>query len=279
MIDLLQELEAELKRSAPESAAVLRPGLGRHEIETLLGQLAQPVPEDVRQLYAWHDGTEPTWGSIRAELFTTGEFLPLQAALSIRDAVVENGKWDERWLPVFGDERHYYFHAVVCGTEGGAVVSVSYLDLPDFDFEYPSLRGLVESLVRRWRAGAYHPASGGGIDADYRALAAVRREEDGPGADVDALVKDLVGEEEKLRGTALHRLRSRLYPEAVPALIDALEDPNVTYKWTLIELLGMTGDPQAVPALERTAQNSPEHNYRSYAAKAANAIRSGEEFF
>jgi hypothetical protein len=276
VIGLLRSLEAELVRSAPGSAAALRPGLDAISIDGLLSNVPKPVPTEVHDLYSWHDGTEPTWGAVRAELFTTGPMLPLEEATAHRTAFLDQGvDWDPRWLPLFGDE-HGYFHAVVCGKGGGALITASFIDLPQFEIEYLSLPQFLESLLRRWRAGVYHATVNGGVDADYRALAAIRRQEDGFDVDVQALVSHLADRDEEVWLRALHRLRSRLYPEAVPGLIMMLGDPDAARTWYVIELLGAIGDPAAVPALEQMTANDADDRLRRHAAKALRAIQSGE---
>src|SRR5258707_14692056 len=119
MIGLLGELEDELARSAPPVAAALRPGLARDQIDALLEALPQPIPEDVRALYSWHDGTEKVHGAYRAEVYRGGMFLPLDEAVENRSGGMANGYgWDERWLPLFMDE-HFIFEAGGCGSGGG----------------------------------------------------------------------------------------------------------------------------------------------------------------
>lgn len=227
MIELLRQLEAELAKSAPPVVAALRPGLTAERIEDLISVLPQPVPEDLRTLYAWHDGTEKVHGAYRAELFTFGTMAPLADALTLWEAVIENadGSWDRRWFPIFGEE-YGYFHTVACGQGGGAVLTLSYLDLPASHVEYPSLPAFVQSLLWRWRSGVYHLASHAVVDADYRALAAIRREEDGNEPDVVGLVKDLARGEGTAWENASYMLGSRLYPGAVPALIAVMHHPT-----------------------------------------------------
>jgi len=269
MIDLLGELEDELARSAPPVAAALRPGLARDRIDTLLAQLPQPIPEEVRTLYSWHDGTDEVQGAYRAEIYRGGMFLPLEEALANRAGGMEGaaGYWDERWLPLFTDE-HAQFDAVVCGVDGGQIVSFSCVDLPDFDVEYRSMGDFVRSLLRRWQLGVYSMNEWGGVHLDRRALGALRREEDGDEPDVPALVRSLCdgGETEWL--AALVRLRTRLYPTAVPALIEMLLDPTAGRRTYAAEVLGVIGGAAAADALRRTAETDHDELVRRMAAIA-----------
>jgi cell wall assembly regulator SMI1 len=269
MIDLLRELEAELVRAAPPSAAALRPGLAADQIDELLSSLPHPIPDELPALYAWHDGTEEVQGAYRAEIYRGGMFLPLEEALANRAGGMEGaaGYWDERWLPLFTDE-HALFDAVVCGPGGGQIVSFSYVDLPDFDVVYRSISDFVRSLVRRWQLGVYSMNEWGGVHLDRRALGALRREEDGDEPDVPALVRSLRdgGETEWL--AALVRLRTRLYPTAVPALIDMLLDPTAGRRTYAAEVLGVIGGAAAADALRRTAETDHDELVRQMAAVA-----------
>jgi hypothetical protein len=269
MIDLLRELEHELARSAPPVAAALRPGLMRDRVDSLAEDLPQPIPEDVRSLYCWHDGAEEVHGAYRAEVYRGGMFLPLEEALANRTGGMgdASGDWNERWLPVFTDE-HLLFEAVVCGPGGGQVVQFSFLDLPDFDVDYPSLHDFVRSLIRRWREGIYTMIEGEYVHLDLRLLGALRREEDGGEPDVDSLVRALREGTQAEWLASLGRLRSRLYPTAGPALIDMLQDPTAGRRTYAAELLGAIGGAPAIGALRRTAESEQDELVRGMAAAA-----------
>lgn len=269
MIDLLRELEVELTRQAPAVVRELRPGLGQEAIDALLSAVPQPIPNELRALYRWHDGTEKVHGAYRAELFTFGTMSPLARAVELLEAGVANtgGDWDPRWFPVFGEE-YGYFHAVSCGPNGGAVLTLAYLDLPSFHVEYPNLRAFVQSLLGRWRSGVYHLASHAAVDADYRALAAIRRDEDGDDPDVVALVADLVHGLGSDWENASYMLGSRLYPAAVPPLIDVLQVDNAKSRSTAAELLGKIGGQTAADVLRQTAAGDPDEGVRKAAAAA-----------
>lgn len=247
-------------------ARKLRPGLQLEQVDGMLAEVPQPVPQELRILYSWHDGTDYAVGAYRAEIYRGGMFLPLAEALANRSGGLSGAKeaWDERWVPVFMDE-HFAFDAVVCGLEGGAVVSFSYLDLPQFAVEYRSLGDLVRSLITRWETGVYRIDETGGVVLDPRSLAALRRQEDGDDPDVTGLVQALRVGGEKDWLDALSRLRTRLYPSAVPSLIALLEDHAASRHWYAVELLGSIGDPSALPALVRAATEDADENVRKYA--------------
>jgi hypothetical protein len=269
MIDLLRELEDELGRAAPPVAAALRPGLAGDHIDSRLEGLPQPIPEDVRDLYSWHDGAEKVFGAYRAEVYRGGMFLPLEEAVANRSGGIDSGHgWNTGWLPVFMDE-HFIFEAVACGPGGGAVVNFAYVDLPEFHSEYSSLRDLIQSVILRWRAGIYWMTDAGEVGIDPRALAALRREEDGAEVDVAGLVRALRDWAKPERSDALWRLRTRLYPAAVPALIEMIEDPAAGRVRTYAaEILGVIGGTAAADALRLTAAGDQDELVRGMAAAA-----------
>jgi hypothetical protein len=269
MIDLLRELEDELARSAAPVAAALRPALAGDRLDALLEGLPQPIPDDVRALYSWHDGAEKVYGAYRAEVYRGGMFLPLDEAVANRSGGMANGYgWDERWLPVFMDE-HFIFEAVVCGAGDGAVVTFAYLDLPSVHADYASLPDLVQSVIRRWRGGIYWLTDSGDVAIDPRALAVQRREEDGDEVDVAGLVRTLRDGTEAAWTDALWRLRTRLYPTAVPALIDMIQDPTAGRVRTYAaELLGVIGGTASTDALRRAADSDQDELVRGMAAAA-----------
>ena len=144
----------------------------------------------------------------------------------------------------------------------------SYLDLPDFDVDYPSLRNFTRSLIRRWREGIYSMAEADNVRLDRCALAALRREEDGHETDTDDLVRALREGTEVEWLAALVRLRTRLYPTAVPALIGVLKDPTAQRRTFTAELLGVIGGQPAADALRDAAENDPDELERAMAAAA-----------
>lgn len=153
--------------------------------------------------------------------------------------------------------------------------SCSYLDLPGFHLEYRTLREFVESLVRRWRSAVYRVSKLGEVNADYRALAAIRRDEDGTEPDVPGLVARLAHGDGDEWSDALFQLRSRLYPAAVPSLIELLYDPAGMSRTYAAELLGSIGGRPAADALRRTAADEPDEVVRNMAVAALRDLEAG----
>jgi HEAT repeat protein len=109
----------------------------------------------------------------------------------------------------------------------------------------------------------------GDVGIDPRALAALRREEDGAEVDVAGLVRTLRDHNEAAWTDALWRLRTRLYPSAAPALIEMIEDPTAGRVRTYAaELLGVIGGPAAADALRRAAESDQDELVRGMSAAA-----------
>jgi hypothetical protein len=150
----------------------------------------------------------------------------------------------------------------------GSVVNFSYLDLPDSRSDYGGLWEFLRSILQRWHEGIYRTSGSAEISTDFGALAALRRDEDGPGVDVAGLVKRLAYGGKTEWGDALYLLRTRAYPDAVPALIAAVADPSAKRRTYAAELLGGIGGPGAAEALRNVAAGDPDDLVRRKAAAA-----------
>ena len=64
---------------------------------------------------------------------------------------------------------------VVGGDGGGKLLEFFFVDLPETWVEFSDLRSLVETLIQRWRAGAYWQGRDGAVEEDRRAVAAIWR--------------------------------------------------------------------------------------------------------
>jgi hypothetical protein len=257
--DALRRLEALLAERAPDIAGALRPGLSEQQIRGLITEIPHQLPESVSELYRWHDGTELTRGPFRAELFPDGQLLPLDEAVRLRAGAIEatrdNGvpAWHSAWLPLF-TEGMKRFRVVTCGKPGGSVIFFDFVNLPRTITEYQRLEGLIDSLVRRWTAGAYWQGKYAGVEEDPALLARLLRAEDQEPVDVSQLVRELSEGSEGAHSKALYLLRTRRYPEAVPDLIRLISGGNGQGRIAAAELLGDLADPTACGPLQRAAE-------------------------
>jgi len=277
MRQALANLEKELIQRAPLVSRALRPALSDARIEQILRPLAHTVPDQLRLLYRWHDGTELVEGR-RAYLFPGAKWLPLEEAVKTWSDAQEGDRlsgrptWDSRWLPIFTDGSDG-FDVVVCGEGGGQLLAFYFVDLPDTWSEFSDLRSLVDALTRRWTGAAYWQGEDGAVEEDPRAVAAIRRAMDRQQPNVDQLLATLAQGSPEASQHALGFLRLRLYPEAVPGLLKMLEAGSDRGRRSAAELLGLIGEPAATGALESAAATDQDEIVRMLARNALKELR------
>ena len=277
--ETLARLDEVLQDRAPVIAGALRPGLTVQQVRGLIEDLPHECPESVGELYRWHDGTEIIKGPYRAELFPDGQMLPLAEALQLRAGAIEGSRdgggqsaWHSSWLPVFteGMER---FRVVTCGMPGGHLLFFDYVNLPRTITEYQGLAAFMESLFRRWQAGAYRQGAYGTVEEDRQVVAEVYRAEDTQPVDIDRLIGDLAESPEDAYRDSLFLMRTRLYPAAVPGLIRLLARGSLRGRLAAAELLGDIGDPTATEPLRQMANHDPNELVRGIAVKSLEKLR------
>ncbi len=81
MIQTLEEILDFLESRGAGLRLYLRPGLSREDVKAALEPLGLEAPEELYELYGWHDGVED-WRSYKVEfLFGEHQFLPLKIAV------------------------------------------------------------------------------------------------------------------------------------------------------------------------------------------------------
>jgi hypothetical protein len=177
LVDALEALLAEHRRIGSPLPRYLRPGAPAAEVRrTIEAAVGSDPPDDLVELFAWHDGTDhDAWrrddvAAGFARLFGDTYFAPLDDAVASRaesleiEATVARHAdpgstipiWRTPWFPAFSQGWEDY--AVDCGDAGrGRVYAPSWQPPPDVGPgpRFRDLRHLVDSVVRRFRAGAY----------------------------------------------------------------------------------------------------------------------------
>ena len=269
----LHRFEELLADRAPAIRAALRPGLTDQEIRRITREIPHQLPSLVMDLYRWHDGTEFVLGPYRAELFPEGQMFPLAEAVRLRADAIEGDRksgdslWQSSWLPVFTEGKEV-FRVVTLGDDGGQVLYFDFVDLPDTITEFEGLDQLIESLIRRWAAGAYRQSSDGSVEEDPRIVAELYRAEDRQPVDINRLLRDLAEGSEDVHRRSLYLLRTRLYPAAVPGLIWLLSHGADRTRLNAAELLGELADPAAYEPLRRAAAQDADELVRALARKS-----------
>ncbi len=95
--DQLDRFEVELLRVSPESVVELNAPANSGDLARLESAIAPfAVPEDVRTLYGWHNGT-------RLTAFAGREFLSIDGMLRERELLTRGLAEPPSWLPLFSD--------------------------------------------------------------------------------------------------------------------------------------------------------------------------------
>jgi len=178
LLDALERLLAEHRRIGSPVPDYLRPGgAGAEVIRAVEGTTGIAPPEDLVELFAWHDGIDnERWvresaGTGFARLFGDTHFAPLEECVEAFHEAIEIDRqaamyppgdvdasiWQRSWFPVFTGGWETY--TVECADDGlrGRVYDV-YWHPPIADPKEPrflSLTHLVRSVVRRFEADGY----------------------------------------------------------------------------------------------------------------------------
>lgn len=271
-----------MRNKAPTLAKALRPGLTGPKIAALLGDFPHALPELVKTLFSWHDGADIVEGPYRAEMFPGGQMLPLDVGLSKWNQAIEGDRragrslWNRAWLPLFQDDRGA-LRVVSLQGNTGSILFVDFVELPETVLEFSDLGAMAEALLKRWKAGAYRRGDHGDVLEDPRKVAALYREGDFGPVDIDGLLHDLADGLPEVQTQALVRMRTRLYPVAVPGLIRLLTGGSYQGRLYAAELLGDIGDPAAIGPLRRTAEFEPDLTIRGMAVRSLKILESSAD--
>lgn len=166
---LLNQLKTQWIRLGAPIARALRPGLSDGQLDVVAQRLGLELPREVRELWAWHDGADPTSprdiGPGGYEFLTTDEVVSTYEANLSRHAespdphVVPDMYWHRSWIPLMvqGAQR-LYVDARRATTTGVSPVRLVSWEWEDFTVDRaPSLAAavsmwtwLLESDYYRW---------------------------------------------------------------------------------------------------------------------------------
>ncbi len=120
-LDRFLEIRATLNASVEND---LRPGLSLGKLQEMTRNLPYPLPEEVVQLYQWHDGLYEVDGAFL-------HFLPLTEAIRFyEDALTFNEPnleiWSDTWFPILNGGG-YQFCAVL--SQNAKLSAIQYVDV------------------------------------------------------------------------------------------------------------------------------------------------------
>jgi cell wall assembly regulator SMI1 len=177
---VLDELNAEWERLNAPICVALRPGLSGQQLADLDDRLGVELPEELRELWSWHDGADP--GSRRDigaggyEFLTTDEVVAAYEAnlqahpRSPESDIIPEMYWHRSWVPFMtqGPQR-LYVDAARAATSGLSPVRLVTWEWDGFDVDRaPSLRAAVSMWTWLLRSDYYRwDASGFSYPVDY----------------------------------------------------------------------------------------------------------------
>jgi hypothetical protein len=155
-------------------AGYLRPGLSRVEVQSRMEAQDIDPPQELVDLYVWHDGVDQEAWSASGGQPAVLEFAryvffpPMEEALLERSRIIAAAAeldrqlrasnlprdvdfWRSEWHPVFVfDVAHY---AVDCGHEHRGAIWMVELPPSEREIVYPSLFDMAETLARECTSG------------------------------------------------------------------------------------------------------------------------------
>ncbi len=157
--EALQRIEVWLQNHMPNRAAELKPGLTRDEIEGKVKDLPFSLPEEVYELYEWHDG------SVDRFLLENYDFLSLGSAVvayhewlsEVQFHERKEGYFFEKSIPIFQLwSENGVLLSIVCEDSKNYPVRMLDIYCRDFSVRYRSLKDLILHLADWYESAKYY---------------------------------------------------------------------------------------------------------------------------
>ncbi|HEV2693497.1 MAG TPA: SMI1/KNR4 family protein [Verrucomicrobiae bacterium] len=160
-----------MKTNAPSVLAGLQPGLSADAITKLEQQYAVLIPDDIKAIYEWHDGSASYSNRLSDDFIPIHRFPSLEETLenkamewsgptgaqkAMGDVIIGYRK---SWICLFDDGAGdgYWFDPKRKASEG----AVFYNLTEDGQFVFfPSAKNLMAGVARCYETGAFHMKSG-----------------------------------------------------------------------------------------------------------------------
>ena len=273
LMEALERIDNWFRQNRSEYVPLFQPGLTREVIEEKTKNLPFQLPEEVYELYQWHNGTLAglKWG--QADLPVGYWFHPLEKpielyfeSMKLEEEMKEfyenteggwEGKfWNTDWFPIFSHGNDTYH--VTCGQDSIPVASIWYF-YPEFvepEFHYENLTAMMLTVAECYETEAYYLDEEGFIQEDELKVAQIKNKYN-PGQDKSVLEKlklEMTFEELNDIASDLIRLKD---PKAVVNLLKILQttkkqinlDNKSGLRALVARILGEIGDSRAVVPL------------------------------
>jgi hypothetical protein len=172
LVAALDALEAWHAENETAAAGRLAPGREPAELAELEDRLGAALPDELRALYTWHDGTLG-----RCDDFAGPAFMAYHCLLSLEQALEVRRRhgWllgvPDTWLPLLYFEEEY-FYVVLDHAGAGALPVFHRLVESDDVVAFTNLRTMVETFLEAARSGVWHPDDDARVD--WPAVEAIR---------------------------------------------------------------------------------------------------------
>ena len=168
---LLNQFESLLKEINAPILSLLQPGIEKFEGDFIV----QKLPNEVKALYKWRNGTTIREGLELGKLwlFNFGIFLPFNISLETYKEAANNViQWDEYKFPLFvsgGGE----FYLVDCNPSSREYGMILYHSIGDIDFDititkYDSVEAFIKTIHKCYEEKAYNFSDNGAIHFDSK---------------------------------------------------------------------------------------------------------------
>lgn len=172
MPEILARLETVLQTNAPHVLAGLQPGLSTAEIAKLEERYQVRLPEDIKAIYAWHNGSAGTTNYLSGDFIPIHRFLPLEEALA--DHVCSRPglaspvqmaaaffltSHRDSWISLFADGAGdgYWYDPKRPAAEGA--VFYNFTETGTYEF-FPSAKNLMAGIAKAYEIGIFRVKPG-----------------------------------------------------------------------------------------------------------------------
>ena len=185
--ELLSRLDQVLKSKAPQILDGLQPGLSSSEISTLENQSGFVLPDDLKALYSWHNGSKSLAGGHVVDFIPGHYFKSLQEAVAERNELRrqyrESGVINKVAFQVFAGHTLSWVHILDDRASDGyfydpdrnpAQGAIFFHFAQDGSYEFfPSVKNLLAAIAKCYeqevcRSDGSRPRSLKDIEAEYR---------------------------------------------------------------------------------------------------------------
>lgn len=147
---------------------LLQKGLSSDEIDSITKNLPIKIPEELKKLYAWHNGTSKANGYILGDVdfFPGFHFIPLEDAIAYYQTFIKDLRWQSAWFPFFANGGGDFF-VVQCQehpTEQAPVIGFM-IGTDDHEVEYHSIEKMLQTFSECYKRGVYFLNEDGYIES------------------------------------------------------------------------------------------------------------------